>query len=73
MNSPQSGLAGKELAWKRQVVGNVADEVTWATQEGAVNGRRCLDLFLWAMVRNHSFLSKKVEGSKVVSDKSAKK
>lgn len=39
VNSLQSGLAGKELSWKRQVAGNVAEEVTWARPERALNGR----------------------------------
>lgn len=72
VNSPQSGLAVTELSWKRQVIGNVAEEVAWTRQEWALNGGHCLDVFLWAIARNHSFLSNKVRQSKVVIDKPAK-
>lgn len=69
----QSGLAGKKLAWKKYRGGNVAEEVVWARQERAWNGRHCLNFFLWAIVRNHSFPSNNNnKGSKVVIDKPAK-
>lgn len=59
MNSPQSGLAGKEVSGKRPVVGNVTEEVTWARQDRALSGRHYLGFFLWTTARNHSFLSNK--------------
>lgn len=41
MHSPHPGWAGKEVAWKRPVV-DVAEEVTWARQDRALNGRHYL-------------------------------